>query len=96
MRSTNKLFQVRIEGYQSRHVVSTGPQAAIALVNFWLFERKHHGDHAILVREVSRHELPPRERKHLTELLAENMVGMAYYDVKIGWTLYSVSDDPNP
>lgn len=96
MQSTNKLFEVRIQGYRSRHVVSTEPQAAIALVNFWLFERKHHGDHTILVREVSPHELRPREQKHLTELLAENMVGMAYYDAEVGWTLHSVSDDPNP
>jgi hypothetical protein len=91
-----KLFHVNIEGYPCKHVVSTEPVAAIALVNLWLFERKHVGDHTIMVQEVDPQLLNRRGREHLSELLAEDTAGFAYYDEEDGWTIYDVSDDPNP
>jgi hypothetical protein len=90
-----KLFHVNIEGYPCKHVVSTEPIAAIALVNFWLYEREHQGDHTIMVKEVDPQLLNRLERVHLAELLAEGTAGFAYYEPEEGWTLYDVSDDPN-
>jgi hypothetical protein len=96
MQSDKKLFHVNIQGYPHKHVVSTEPVAAIALVNLWLYERGHSGDHTILVQEVDPQLLNRRGREQLSELLAEDTAGFAYYDEANGWTLYSVSDDPNP